>query len=140
MRTTLRAAALFLVLASGCVSASQSGTPGMAGRSKDRITEEEIRASRAANAFELVQALHADWLRKRSSTTALRASGVSRSGSDDIVVYLDGQRLGYLDTMRAIQATDLSSVRRLSAGDAQQRYGDGHPNGVIELVTRRGGT
>jgi hypothetical protein len=140
MRTPLRVAALTPLLASACVSASQSGAGGLARRSPDRITEEEIRASRAADAFDLVQALHSDWLRKRSDTNVLRASGISRSGPDDIVVYLDGQRLGVIETMRSVLATDLGLARRLNSGEAQQRFGDGHPNGAIELVTRRGGS
>jgi hypothetical protein len=141
MRLPLRAATLTLLLASaGCISASQSGAGSLAGRNAAQITPEEVRASRRANALELVQALRPEWLRKRSSTAALRRASVSYSGPDDILAYLDGQRLGTVETLRSIPVNDVEMIRHYNASGAQQRFGDGHPNGVIEIITRRGGS
>ncbi len=101
MRLLLRAATLSLLLAA-CISASQGGTGSMAARDAAQITSDEIRASRRANALELVQALRPEWLRKRSNTASLRNARVAFSGSDDVMAYLDGQRLGTVETLRSI--------------------------------------
>ncbi len=141
MRLPFRAASLSLLLASAaCIAPSQSGTGSLAARNATQITTEEIRASRRANALELVQALRPQWLRKRSSTTSLRRARVSHSGPDEVLAYLDGQRLGTVESLRSIPVDDVEMIRHYSASGAQQRFGDGHPNGVIEIITRRGGS
>lgn len=141
MRLSLRAATLSLLLApAACISASQSGGGSLVARDATQITTGEIRASRRANALELVQALRPEWLRKRSNTASLRRARVSYSGPDDVLAYLDGQRLGAVETLRSIPVDDVEMIRHYTASGAQQRFGDGHPNGVIEIITRRGGS
>ncbi|HEX8209093.1 MAG TPA: hypothetical protein VF584_02820 [Longimicrobium sp.] len=141
MRLPLRAATLALLLASAaCISASQSGGGSLAARDGTKITADEIRSSRRANALELVQALRPEWLRKRSNTSTLRRARVSYSGPDDVLAYLDGQRLGTVESLRSIPVDDVEMIRHYTASGAQQRFGDGHPNGAIEIITRRGGS
>ena len=136
MRLILRAAAVSLALAAAaCISGGQPGAGTLGDRDRSEISVEEVLASRYRTAYEVVQALRPDWLRKRSSTPAV---GNSRNPTvpDDVIVYRDGQRLGTIDALRSIPIGEVGRMRHYSASGAQQRFGTGNPNGAIEVLTR----
>ena len=137
MHRAIRIAAAALLLAASACAATGGGAAAPR-RNADEISEAEIRNSTHQNAYELVQAVRSDWLRKRSSTESMRAAGVARGASDEVVAYLDGQRLGDATALRSISTQDIALMRHYSASSAQQRWGNGHTNGVIEVVTRSG--
>jgi hypothetical protein len=87
------------------------------------IDEAEVQRTTVSTAYEVVQGLRPQWL---------RASDPAR-----IVVYLDGRRLGPPETLQSIPAADVARVEHLDAVEAQQRWGMGHPEGAINVVTRR---
>lgn len=136
MRPILRimAAALF-VASSACASTGGAAAPR---RDARVITEAEIRGTTRANVYELVQAVRADWLRKRGSTDAVREAGVSFGAPDDVMAYMDGQRLGTAAALRSISPKDIVQIRHYDASGAQLKWGNGHPNGVIEVLTLSG--
>src|SRR3982751_3742420 len=103
------------VCLAACVKASNS--PESAQR--DLITEEEIAASHAINAFEAVQKLRANFLSDRGKTTIL-----GRSPSKP-TVYVDGVEFGDIQSLRSISATVVQSIRLYRAYEAEQRYGNG---------------
>lgn len=136
MRPSLRAAAVSLALAAtACISGGQPAAGTLGDRNRSEISAEEVLASRWRTAYELVQALRPEWLRKRSSTPSVGASRAS-TVPDEVVVYRDGQRLGTIDALRSIPVGDVGRMRHYSAASAQQRFGTGNPNGAIEVLTR----
>ncbi|HVD61682.1 MAG TPA: hypothetical protein VNC11_12490 [Gemmatimonadaceae bacterium] len=99
-------------------NASQGGTQA------DRITESEIIATPAANAYDLVQHLRPDWLRVRpvgsisgsssaTQTTASSSSGMSKLGVLVTLVYLDGNKLGEIDALRSLPTNGIREMRWL---------------------------
>jgi hypothetical protein len=94
------------------------------------IAEREIANSTAANAFELIQNLRPRWLHDRGQET------FGLGGQSMIVVYLDGTRMGGLDSLRQISARDLATAERLNTGEATRRWGTNHPRGAIVLTTK----
>jgi hypothetical protein len=133
---TVAAAAL---TATACAS---TGEPRSGSGGTNVISAEEIAGTTATNAYELIQNLRPRWLHDRGQQTL---GTVQREGMDGpvavmattgIVVYLDGTRMGAVSTLREIPTRDLRSARRLSSGEATQRFGGGHPHGAIILATR----
>lgn len=135
---------LALVLALGAVIAAASGCASApaeaeataeprvsrpARRSNVVITQQELRESAARDAYQAVQMLRPDWLRGRGASTLAGAP-------PDIVVYLDGQRLGNKNMLAQLTTNGIKEVRFYNAGDATQRWGTGHSAGVIEVLTR----
>lgn len=130
---------LFLV-AAACASTGETRS----GASSSVITQEEIADSHASNAHDLIQSLRPRWLNIRGQSTL--GTTTSRSpvdGADvttmvrqDIPVYLDGTRIGGIDTLRNLSTRELARMQRLSAGEATQRFGSGHPNGAILITSR----
>ena len=100
------------------------------GTSRDTITRTDITAyvGTYSNAFQLVERLQPQWLRKRG-----RAS-VSTVAEGDIVVYLDDVRVGGPEALREISLEGLVEIRYLNAAKAA-RYGTGHQHGAILLRT-----
>jgi outer membrane receptor for ferrienterochelin and colicin len=105
--------------------------PGMVSNSQ-LITEEEIDASRATNAFEVIQKLRANFLSYRGETSLNR-----KQSTPYPTVYLDGQEFGPINTLRTIPAAQIASIQLLRSWEATTKYGTGNMGGVIAILTRR---
>ena len=128
----VRVAVLAVIL--GGAAACASSAPGArraapTGRQADLITAEEIAGTSAANAYLAVETLRPTFLRARSQ---------SLSEAHFPIVYINGQRWGDLESLRNVPASEVVSIRRLNAADAQSRYGMDHMGGALDVVTRRG--
>ncbi|HEX7424280.1 MAG TPA: hypothetical protein VF311_10420 [Terriglobales bacterium] len=99
----------FAVVASLAACAS-SGTARSTPRSSDQITSAEIASSSASNAYALVERLRPQWL---------RAAGVGSIGGGArtrmVVVYLDGSRLGDIQSLRQLSVDGIKSMQWLDA-------------------------
>lgn len=139
MRHTL---ALLVLLTAGAALApvaarAQSGAqlpvstteaaPRRAHRSRSVITEDEIRARHDITAWDLIQSLHPGWLRMRG------ASSLSRDSP--IVVYVNGMRMGGVQTLREVQASSVVQVRYYDGAEAQTVFGMDHGSGAIVVTT-----
>lgn len=122
---------LFTLLA-GAILAACSGNPGTdsPNRQRDLISPEEIAELNVSTAYDVVRQLRPEYLRSRG-TMSLR-----EAGGEYAVVYLNGMRLGGLDQLNSIRATDVQMIRYISASDATTRWGTGHTGGVIEVVVK----
>ena len=123
----LRLSLLFALALTACVKASNS--PQSAQR--DLITEEEIAASNATNAYDAVQKLRGNFLSDRGKTTIL-----GRSPSKP-TVFVDGIQFGEIQSLRTISTSVIQSIRLYRAYEAEQRYGNGVMGGVIEVTTKK---
>jgi outer membrane receptor for ferrienterochelin and colicin len=127
-RTPLATAFLTLTLAA-CVPPSQAARPS---QDLQLITQDEIAHTHAANAWEVIHDLRANFLSLRGETSFLATS------SPYPTVYVDGMRFGTVDALRGIPADQIASIRLLRAWDAMTRYGNGNMGGVIAITTRLG--
>lgn len=127
-------------------SAAASSSPGGPKSSPNLITADEISRVSVQNAFEAIQKLRPAMLRQRQIASANGQGGMAQNApavtgtgvsSGQVVVYMDGTRLGDTEQLRQISATSVSSVRYYSASEAQTKWGSGHPGGAIEVVTKR---
>lgn len=108
------------------------------------IALDEILQSGTSTVYELVQALHPEWLRVRgiksfgeAGTAHLegdRHIAVS-PGEDRIYVYLDKARLGGPDELRRIAAGEVGSVHYFTQVQANYRWGVNKP--VIQVILRQ---
>jgi hypothetical protein len=105
---------------------------------RDLIRAEEIAASGAPTAFEVIERLRPEYLRGRGTTTVREAPVVSATTPDPVLpqVYVNGVNAGSLEALRGIAATEVREIRFIRAADATTRFGTNHPNGVIEVITR----
>ena len=105
------------------------------GPSRDRnlITPEEIEASGARNAYELIQRLRPLWLQSRGERSVRLETA--------IVVYQDNAMLGGIDTLEGIPIELVRSVRALDSAEAGRLPGLGsrHVERAIMISTRPGG-
>ncbi|CAN5759986.1 hypothetical protein BH23GEM3_BH23GEM3_00370 [soil metagenome] len=94
------------------------------------LTQDDIRASSARNAYELVERLRPRWLRP-GPDRSLRLDTV-------ILVYFDGVRLGGVDTLRDIERESILTMRVLDASRAGHLPGLGsqHVERVILVSSR----
>jgi hypothetical protein len=96
------------------------------------ITEEQIEASRAPTAFEVIQKVRANFLSYRGETSFSR--NTSRPYP---TVYVDGQEFGPIGSLRNIPASQVSTIRLYRSWEATTKFGTGNMAGVIAITTRK---
>ena len=120
-----------LAAAAACSASGSAGTAAAGPRTSlnGPITLDEITASPATNALDLVRSLRPQWLRPR---------GTSRvgQGADPVVVYLNNLRMGDVNQLRELSTSQVQSVEYLDSRRAQLRFGNGHEAGVLVVVSR----
>ena len=96
------------------------------------ITEDEIIASRASTAFEVIHKLRANFLTNRGETS------LNRGQSNPYpTVYLDDQEFGPISSLSSIPAAQITMIRLYRVSEANAKYGSHNLSGVISITTRR---
>jgi hypothetical protein len=116
------AVALFLL--TGCAS-SPSGGQGL---DPDRISRMELQEAGPSSAYNAIHKLRPIWLRKRGNTSFTQDS--------DVLVYLDGTRVGEKEVLRGMSTVNIERMEFMDARRATNRFGPGHVNGAILLISR----
>ena len=130
--SVLTISALVLVCASGVTTGiaaqSDSTTPAKASRHENqdpnRLTSEEIAASKRPTVYDAVDRLRPAWLRKDMLT------------GEDVVISIDEQNVGGGDKLRDIPSVDVAELQYLPHADAVRRWGSDIKGSVI-IVSRR---
>lgn len=94
---------------------ASTGTTG-GGRTSDRIARLEITTSGATTAYELISRVRPTWLRPPATGSLSGAGGDIRN--QVIAVYLDGNRLGDVSSLRMISVNNIRSLQWLDAARA----------------------
>ncbi|HEX2080296.1 MAG TPA: hypothetical protein VHG08_21520 [Longimicrobium sp.] len=103
-------AAAFALAAAGCVPGGAASGPAPR---EQVISRAEIRASEAANAYDLVQRLRPDWL---------LLAGDDPAAAGQILVVLDGRPLGDVRALRGVRPQGLAWVRLQSPAYVRERF------------------
>lgn len=109
-RSIRAGAAALLALLSACALNNASGGRGLP--DPNRLTEREIAASGAANAYDVVQRLRPGWLRQQIDT---------RYGGQELetLVIHNGTRYGFLGSLRDLPAEMIGSMQFMDGSEAQ---------------------
>jgi len=95
------------------------------------ITEDEIIASHATNAFDVIHKLRSNFLTNRGPTS------INRNTSNPFpTVYVDDQEFGPISTLSSIPAAQISVIRLYRVSEANAKYGTHNLTGVIAITTR----
>ena len=112
-------------------------------QNRNRIEADEVRAQAPGSLHQLIQSRRPHWLATRGlatmqtrTTTDPTFETTTASLAPEIIVYVDGSRVGSQSVLRSIQTDEVDSLEYLNAQDATTRYGTGHPYGAI-LIRRR---
>jgi len=127
---SLAAAALM-----GC--ATTGANPGVARQSASVLTAEEIESAHAdaTTAYDAIARLRPNWLAPKGPT-----SGYYNANTDRATVFLDGQPLGDLNTLRNIAAYNVGSAHYYDVTQAGAKFGiRGGASGVIEVLSKQAG-
>jgi hypothetical protein len=116
---------------SGAPTGQVAPRPQRARRDANVILQDEIDGVSAQTLYDVIRALRPAWLVERAPSTLLE-----QRNPETPIVYMDGIRLGDVETLRQLVPSTIVSARHYSAIEAQARFGTGHPAGVIELMSR----
>ena len=123
-------ASLFVValIAAACHKQSPSMAAGRSVRNV--ITQDEIDSTSAANVYDLITRLHADYLKDRGRTS-IRTNQRERA-----VVFLNDQEYGIPETLRNLQPGRFMEIRYFPGTEAVAKFGSQYGGGVIQLISR----
>ena len=120
-----------LVAATGAACVRQPEMKNISTSPNSTITEDEIVASHATNAYEVVNRLR--------GTTFLAVRGKNsldpREPPPEIHVYVVGQGYGGINSLRNIPASQIAMIRFYKGFEAETKFGNGNVAGVIEVLT-----
>ena len=117
------------LLLAGFASADAQTPKRKARRDPNAITAEEIATQPAQTLYDAVRALRPAWM-MRGRPTALMPQNEGQ-----LIVYVDGTRYGTVESLRQLVPSVAMAVRYYSPSDAEARFGPGHLNGAIEVIT-----
>ena len=126
-RPTVATLSLIVVLAA-CYHQPSTGAGGRSVRNV--ITQEQIDSTSAANVYDLIARLHADFLKDRGKTS------IKTNQRDRAVVFLNDQEYGIPETLRNLQPDRFMEIRYFSGTDASSKFGSQYGGGVIQLISR----
>ena len=102
------------------------------------ITSDELAETHADlnSAYDAVARLRPNWLAAHGVTS----TGAGAAGTETATVWVDGQDVGSINTLRNIQAFQVASMRYYDVTQAGARFGiRGGSSGVIEVTMKGAG-
>jgi hypothetical protein len=120
-----------VLLSLSVLACTHNSPPGQDGYRSQVITEDEVVASKAANAYDVIKKVRANFFSYRGRTTLIGTS------SPDPTVYVDEQPFGPISSLRTIPADEITEIRLYRAWEATTKYGMGNMGGVILVTTRK---
>lgn len=129
---------LAAIATAGCASSKTAPEPAPMStaprvsvrRQANVITEQELSESTARNALQAVETLRPDWLRGRGAASLREVTPAA------VMVYLENQRLGGIETLEQFSIHSIKGMRYYSASEATNRWGTGHGSGAIAVTTK----
>ncbi len=100
-------------------------------RDPARITQDEIVASVAVDAYDAVVKLRPNFLASRGRTSFRTNESVLPT------VFVDGLEYGPISTLKLIPATDVAEIRFFRSWEATTAFGTSFMSGVIAVTTKR---
>jgi len=126
--TFLRSALLVMLTAFHACASAGTSTPSSG--NPNVITRDDIVGLERLTALQVVERLQPRWIQTRGLD--------SFEASNEVVVYVDGTRMGGPEELRRLNATEVGEIRYLDSRQATTQFGAGHPSGAIFLLTNRG--
>lgn len=123
------------LVSSACASSGAGAKANVNESSSDKVTSIEIAQAPSNNVYDLIYRLRPHWL--RAGATGSIGGGTSRN--QVTLVYLDGNKLGGIETLRSLSASGIKSMEWLSASRASvvlSDIGSDPVAGAISLHTR----
>lgn len=108
---------------------SVQGGGNAAGGDPDLLTRADFEQTNANNAFEAIERLRPQWLRRRTTSSVTQPEG------DYPLVYVDNVRAGDINVLPTIPIDDIGQIRFVNPADATTRWGTGVTGGVIEITS-----
>ena len=125
---SLALSAVALFAAVGCAPTPSASSGASAPRAdRNLLTPDQFRAGGYQNAYDAVAALRPSWLTARGPD--------SFNTPSEVIAYLDNARLGGVEALRGIHLSSVQAIRHYDAGQATARWGVGHAQGAVQVVT-----
>jgi len=141
MRTSLSAVVFLAITASALPAQTDSAAaplppPPPPKSSSRQITDADIErlGSSAANAYDVVQMLRPQWLRKRNDILNLPGVTAGETGMPEFSVFIDDHEMGGLNFLRALPAEQVYLMRFLTMNEVGARYGPTNGPGIVIVL------
>ena len=119
-----------ILTAALCACASTSHMDPALTANPQVISQEEIIASRASSAYDVIRKIHSNFLSYRGENSFVD------KGASMPMVFMDDQVFGPVSVLKNIPASQISEIRLYRSWEAILKYGTGLPAGAISIKSR----
>ena len=116
--------ATLALVAAGCVGHNATTSPGV---DRNLLVQDQFAGRGFHSAYDVVEAMRSNWLTSRGPN--------SFQTSTEVQVYLDGVRMGGVETLRTIDVRPVTYIRYFDGIAATARWGLDHGAGAIYVST-----
>jgi len=125
--------AIVILIPTLLVACASSTPPGVTTpRDQNVITLEEIEATQAETAYDIIQQLRPRWMIRNRGNRSF-----STTEADYAKVFVDELPPREFDFLREIPRATILEMRFLEAREATYLYGTGYNAGVVKVTTKR---
>jgi hypothetical protein len=110
-----------------CAGCALHATPGRPKVDRNLLTKDQFVDQGFTTAYDVVQALRSNWLETKGPD--------SFTAPSKVLVYLDGVRVGGVETLSGIELRPILYIRHFDGIAATARWGLDHGSGVIYVST-----
>jgi len=118
------------VLVTGSVTACSQNQWAIPAPDRNVITSEEIQASNASTAWDVVAKLRGNFMHSRGSNS------ISVKVNKEPTVFLDNVEYGTLEKLKQIPVSQIAEIRFINGWNTETKFGPGYIAGIIQVVTR----
>ena|SRR5438093_9320439 len=111
-----------------CAAATSYRDPAVAVARREILTAAEIVASRVTDAYQAVNQLRPEFLRRRGESSFIYPSAA-------VQVYVDDLPFGTAEALRLVPLEQVRLIRYISPVEADLRFGGRHASGAILVTT-----
>lgn len=129
MRALLRPLGIAVLMAAPVIGCSQNQW-AIPAPDRNVITSEEIQASNASTAWDLVAKLRGNFMHSRGPNS------IYVKVNKEPTVFLDNVEFGTLDKLKQIPVAHIAEIRFINGWNTEAKFGPGYIAGVIQVVTR----
>ena len=135
MKIRILSLLIFTAFFAGCGGTGSTTKTKKPRVNRSIVTYEEIQTVNVTNAYEILERLRPDLLKKDEKPMSNLSDGGVTDFNFAVLIYLNGQRYGEKNTLRNINSARVKEIRYYDEDESVFKFGSNARGGVFDVIT-----